>query len=160
MTKPGKQSVSLAELISSCCSCVTPKMKQKESSSREEGRWENRSQIHGAYAIKLYLILTPFDNKLTICRWQKDEVAGMQGKARRPDGIKTVVKVEKGGRVHIGQESRARSVEGRGRRDLGPEIWDERKMTENGNRVLEGVHAGCRSLRSPIVVCRFHPFEQ
>ena len=56
MTKPGKQSVSLAELISSCCSCVTPKMKQKESS--EEGRWENRSQIHGA--IKLYLILTPF----------------------------------------------------------------------------------------------------
>ena len=101
-----------------------------------------------------------FLNKLTICRWQKDEVAGMQGKARRPDGIKTVVKVEKGGRVHIGQESRARSVEGRGRRDLGPEIWDERKMTENGNRVLEGVHAGCRSLRSPIVVCRFHPFEQ
>ena len=61
MTKPGKQSVSLAELISSCCSCVTPKMKQKESSSREEGRWENRSQIHGAYAIKLYLILTPFE---------------------------------------------------------------------------------------------------
>ena len=97
-----------------------------------------------------------------LCRGQKEEVAGIQGRARRSDGIKTVIKVEKEGRCHIGQESRVRSVEGRGRRDLGPEIWedDRRKMTENGNRVLEGVHLGCRSLRSPTVVCRFHPFEQ
>ena len=97
-----------------------------------------------------------------LCRWQKEEVAGIQGRARRLDGIKTVIKVEKEGRSHIGQESRARSVEGRGRRDLGPEIWDSdrKKMTENGNRVLEGVHLGCRSLRSPTVVCRFHPFQQ
>ena len=88
-------------------------------------------------------------------------MAGFQGRARRSDGIKTVIKVEKEGRSHIGQEGRARSVEGRGRRDLGPEIWDDRKMmTENANRLLEGVHVGCRSLRSPTVVCRFHPFEQ
>ena len=88
-------------------------------------------------------------------------MAGFQGRARRSDGIKTVIKVEKEGRSHIGQEIRARSVEGRGRRDLGPEICDDRrKMTESGNRVLEGVHVGCRSLRSPTVVCRFHPFEQ
>ena len=105
-------------------------------------------------------------------------MAGIQG--RRRDGIKTVIKVEKctfcdesvrvtnymtkvekEGKAYIGQQSRARSLEGRGRRDLGPEIWDDRsKMTENGNRVLEGVHLGCRSLRSPTVVCRFHPFEQ
>ena len=75
--------------------------------------------------------------------------------------MKTVIKVEKEGRSYIEQES---SVEGRGRRDLGPEICDDNnsrsKMTENGKRVLEGVHVGCRSLRSPIVVCRFHPFEQ
>ena len=48
MAKPGKQSVSLAELISSCCSCVTTpktKRKYKESSSREEKRWESRSQV-------------------------------------------------------------------------------------------------------------------
>ena len=47
MAKAGKQSVSLAELISSCCSCVTPKTKRKykESGSREEERWEGRSQI-------------------------------------------------------------------------------------------------------------------
>ena len=48
MANPGKQSVSLAELISSCCSCVsTPKTKRKykESGSREEERWEGRSQI-------------------------------------------------------------------------------------------------------------------
>ena len=97
-------------------------------------------------------------------------MAGIEGRARRPDRMKTVIKVEKGGRSHIGQEGRARSVEGRGRRDLGPEIWDDRKtmtengnckmMTENGKRVLKGVHAGCRSFRSPTVVCRFHPFEQ
>ena len=116
-------------------------------------------------------------------RWQKDEMAGIQG--RRRDGIKTVIKVEKctfcdgrwniesvwvtnnymtkvekEGKAYIGQQSRARSLEGRGRRDLGPEIWDNGKMTENGNRVLEAVHTGCRSLRSPIVVCRFHPFEE
>ena len=88
-------------------------------------------------------------------------MAGIEGRARRPDRMKTVIKVEKGGSSHIGQEGRAMSVEGRGRRDLGPEIWDDRKMmTENGKRVLEGVHAGCRSFRSPTVVCRFHPFEQ
>ena len=47
MANLGKQSVSLAELISSCCSCVTPKTnrKYKESSSREEEHWEGRSQI-------------------------------------------------------------------------------------------------------------------
>ena len=71
-----------------------------------------------------------------------------------------MTKVDKEGEAYIGQQSRARSLEGRGRRDLGPEICDNGKMTENGNRVLEGVHTGCRSLRSPIVVCRFHPFEE
>ena len=46
MANPRKQSVSLAELISSCCSCVTPKTKRKykESSSREEEHWEGRYQ--------------------------------------------------------------------------------------------------------------------
>ena len=72
-----------------------------------------------------------------------------------------MTKVEKEGKAYIGQQGRARSLEGRGRRDKGPEICvNGRKMTENGNRVLEGVHTGCRSLRSPIVVCRFHPFEE
>ena len=84
-------------------------------------------------------------------------MAGIQGRARRSDGIKTVIKVDKEGRSHIGQESRARSLEGRGRREI---LDESRKMTENGNRVLEGVHVGCRSLRSPTVVCRFHPFEE
>ena len=93
-----------------------------------------------------------------LCRWQKEEqVAGIQGRARRSDGIKTVIKVDKEGRSHVGQESRARSLEGRGRREI---LDESRKMTENGNRVLEGVHVGCRSLRSPTVVCRFHPFEE
>ena len=46
MANSGKESLSLAELISSCCSCVTPKTKRKEKeiSSREEEQWEGRCQ--------------------------------------------------------------------------------------------------------------------
>ena len=46
MANSGKESLSLAELISSCCSCVTPKTKRKEMeiSSREEEQWEGRYQ--------------------------------------------------------------------------------------------------------------------
>ena len=46
MANSRKESVSLAELISSCCSCITPKTKRKEKeiSSREEERWEGRCQ--------------------------------------------------------------------------------------------------------------------
>ena len=77
------------------------KRKFKESNSREEERWEGRSHILFLVSPKTSPNCFFFLDRKTCqrceCyfedRWQKDEMAGVQG--RRRDGIKTVIKVEK-----------------------------------------------------------------
>ena len=77
------------------------KSKFKESNSREKEHWEGRSQF--CFWCLQKRVQTVFFSRLKnlskMCecyfedRWQKDEMAGIQG--RRKDGIKTVIKVEK-----------------------------------------------------------------
>ena len=77
------------------------KRKFKESNCREEERWEGRSHILFLVSPKTCLnwFFSGLTNLSKMCecyfedRWQKDEMAGIQG--RRRDGIKTVIKVEK-----------------------------------------------------------------